>query len=158
MTPITLTDRLEICFWQALVAVLKSRKIALLVACAIVLLACLPVSLLASGDFSYSGALRGMAASSDGSSGLGQLPCSGARCLQQQENVLVVLVDDLGSSDPTLEGVWLAARLISTHNVIWLPVFPTVSDSQQDQLLSRAMGLSPAGGLSRGFIDQLGRQ
>ena len=57
-----------------------------------------------------------------------------------------------------LQGVWLAARLTSNTNVIWLPVFPAGGDGEQDQQLSQVMGLTPAGRLERSFINQLSQR
>ena len=55
----TLTIQLEIYFWQTLVALLKSRRTFLIAACGLVLLACLPASLLATREFQGNGALLG---------------------------------------------------------------------------------------------------
>ena len=41
-----------------------------------------------------------------------------------QQNTLIVLVDDLGSQNPALEGIWLAARSAGNDTFNWEPVYP----------------------------------
>ena len=41
-----------------------------------------------------------------------------------QQNTLIVLVDNLGAQNPTLEGLWLAARSEGNETFNWQPIYP----------------------------------
>lgn len=41
-----------------------------------------------------------------------------------QQNTLIILVDDLASQHPALEGIWLAARAAGNETFNWEPVYP----------------------------------
>jgi hypothetical protein len=41
-----------------------------------------------------------------------------------QQNTLIVLVDDLTSENPALEGIWLAARTEGNDTINWEPIYP----------------------------------
>ena len=41
-----------------------------------------------------------------------------------QHNVLVVLVDDLGTQPSVLKGIWLAAQSAGSAQINWMPIYP----------------------------------
>jgi hypothetical protein len=41
-----------------------------------------------------------------------------------QHNTLLVLVDDLGTEQPVLQGIWLAARVEGVAAISWMPIYP----------------------------------
>lgn len=45
-----------------------------------------------------------------------------------QHNTLIVLVDDLETESPQLEGVWLAARVADIPQINWMPIYPQPLD------------------------------
>ncbi len=45
-----------------------------------------------------------------------------------QHNTLVVLVDDLQTEQPALEGIWLAARVGDEPQINWMPIYPLPLD------------------------------
>lgn len=42
----------------------------------------------------------------------------------EQQNLLVVIVDDLATEYPTLQGIWLSARSADSVEVSWMPIYP----------------------------------
>jgi hypothetical protein len=50
-----------------------------------------------------------------------------------QQNILFVLVDDLTSEQPILEGIWLAARQVGGQQWNWMPIYPTPLDETQSE-------------------------
>lgn len=50
-----------------------------------------------------------------------------------QHNTLFVLVDDLNSSNPILEGIWLAARQEGSNEWNWMPIYPVPLDKADSE-------------------------
>lgn len=50
-----------------------------------------------------------------------------------QQNTLFVLVDDLNSSNPILEGIWLAARQEGSDEWNWMPIYPAPLDEADSE-------------------------
>jgi len=50
-----------------------------------------------------------------------------------QHNILFVLVDDLNSEQPILEGIWLAARQVGSQQWNWMPIYPTPLDETESE-------------------------
>jgi len=50
-----------------------------------------------------------------------------------QSNTLFVLVDDLNSDHPILEGIWLAALPAGSSEWSWMPIYPTPLDESKNE-------------------------
>jgi hypothetical protein len=50
-----------------------------------------------------------------------------------QSNTLFVIVDDLASEHPALQGIWLAARGEDSSEVNWMPVYPAPLDETNNE-------------------------
>lgn len=50
-----------------------------------------------------------------------------------QHNTLFVLVDDLNSEQPILEGIWLAARQVGSNEWNWMPIYPAPMDETESE-------------------------
>lgn len=55
---------------------------------------------------------------------LSQAIAAGPQEPEGQQNVLFVLVDDLSGEQPTLQGIWLAARGADSSEFNWMPIYP----------------------------------
>src|SRR3990172_8267569 len=52
---------------------------------------------------------------------------------QNQHNTLFILVDDLNAEPPILEGIWLAARQVGSHEWNWMPIYPIPLDETDSE-------------------------
>jgi hypothetical protein len=50
-----------------------------------------------------------------------------------QHNTLFVLVDDFSSSNPVLEGIWLAARQEGSDQWNWMPIYPAPLEEEDSE-------------------------
>lgn len=50
-----------------------------------------------------------------------------------QHNTLFILVDDLNAEHPILEGIWLAARQVGSHEWNWMPIYPIPLDETDSE-------------------------
>jgi hypothetical protein len=73
---------------------------------------------------------------------------------QDQRNILVILVDSLSSSSPSLEGVWLVGKLSTDPHLVFFPIFPTSGEGEPGQL-SGVFGLEDDGQPAAAFLDRL---
>ncbi len=49
----------------------------------------------------------------------------------EQQNLLIILVDSLAEENPELHGVWLAGRIVTIPQIVFLPLYPSPSQTEQ---------------------------
>lgn len=54
----------------------------------------------------------------------------------EQHNLLLILVDSLIANKPDLRGVWLAGQVYPIPQIVFLPLYPTVSEIEQSDFNS----------------------
>jgi hypothetical protein len=115
-------QRLEIAFWIAAIAVMKDRRALRFIPALIISSLCL-----------LSGSLITTSLSHHGQMGVGiKLPVIASApatatsypLANGQKNLLVILVDQLESRSPHLEGVWLCVYIPSMPHLTLLPLYP----------------------------------
>lgn len=147
-------ERIEIAFWTVSIRIMGNRKLILALicsACALVLFMLIGAiykskpSSFQEGqnpiqDFEYASI----------SSQPGHTPT----VIPNQSNLLIVLVDDLSSSQPELIGLWLAGRVSSAPQIIFLPIFPSQSSSKSENAIHSSF-LDTSGNLDENFVNTL---
>lgn len=148
-----ISRRLEIAFWMALVAALRSQRLGrfltqagIWIACGLVLAA-------------TSAILPRFATSRANVAAVAQ-PQQGERPMVQvdtQRNLLAILVDDFSAARPQLQGVWLLAQAPYTPQVTFLPVYPLddLAAVPAQRRLEEVFRLQGGDGLPPEFAQQL---
>jgi hypothetical protein len=137
-----LLTRIEISFWSIIIAILndsRAFKKALLVSSAIsatlILVSLFPaIRSLSQAAFSFK--TLGFAANF--------IAAPVAAEPEHQRNLLIVTVDSLDHSNPTLMGIWLVANITPSAQYTFIPLYPAAlaSGPVQDDLLKRVFRLT----------------
>jgi hypothetical protein len=148
-----LTDQIEIAFWTGIVSLLNPRRFSRLVSISLIMLFGLATLLLTALTFANIGRatqlLKPQMAEVRMTRYLGR-PDNG------QNNLLLILVDQLEDSEPSLQGLWMLIKAPSGKQVTFMPIYPADSDIGHD--VKQAFGLIKGSGLSPEFENVLQKQ
>jgi len=152
-----IANRIEITFWNAVIAVLEKKFFVrwapqILIGAAVVLFAVvsgLVIASVRSPDIEPK--LEKVAAA--------PVEHDAQPNIYGQQNILLVLVDRLdgGSQPPNLKGVWLVAYLPSSPFVTLMPLYPEAlqGGAAEDANLENLFNFSPDGGPESQFLEAL---
>ncbi len=141
-----LPRRLEIAFWVALVALMRSRHFGRILLSSGALVLGLVVFVLGTALASQEGANQEAVPLPYPQSEFAAQPVA---LPNGQQNWLLILVDDLGATRPLLWGAWLAVRSPEGPTLIFLPIYPAKDDPAAARLVQippisdEGMGLAP---------------
>lgn len=148
-----ISRRLEIAFWMALVAALRSQRLGrfltqagIFIACGLVLAATTAIlPRLTPSKTEVAVVAQPQQA------GQPVVPANG------QRNLLTILVDDFSAAHPQLRGVWLVARAPYMPQVTFLPVYPLddLAAVPVQRKLKESFQLQIGGGLPSEFVQEL---
>ncbi len=129
-------ERIEIAFWTISVRVMGNRKIFW---CVVVLLLFLIISILTILFFKPGHVLKNSATDEEIKGAVQTIniesPPVQPTVITGQSNLLVILVDNLNSDQPHLLGLWLAGRVASAPQIIFLPIFPSSESADSDPII-----------------------
>ena len=142
--------RVEIIFWTAMIALMRSRrlvKVAIIAAFTLLSLSALGIASLTLYHYLQQSPQRLVVPVSHSQPAI-------AVPSRDQRNILIILVDSLSTSNPRLEGVWLVGKLSTNPRLVFFPIFP-VSGAGEGEQWSGAFGLDAAGEPANAFLENL---
>lgn len=156
MTAISFSQRLEILFWKAAIALMGDRKVhRIMLSSVLVLLILVVIFSLAIPAFGGgSGKAAPFVKPTIVLTPTPDHPSIGAN---GQRNILLILVNSLEEQSPLLEGVWLAIYMPSGTPMTLLPLYPGGVDgtSSQDAFLESVFRLSPERAVDPAFFNAI---
>ena len=148
-----LSNQIEIAFWTGVVSLLRPRKFTRLISITSFLLLCLVALLLMAFTFVYKG--RATRSLETTSAAVHVTPFLG-RPDNGQENLLLILVDQMDATEPSLQGVWMLIHDPSGNKVFFMPIYPAQSKFGQD--IKQSVGIEKISGLAPELEQVLHKQ
>ncbi len=148
------TRYLEISFWKISIALLGSKKAMSMV---IIFSCCLLFFLIASASFLAINLITVSKLT---------IPIDQSRVIyssqvaeSSQKNTLIILADQLDQEEPQLRGVWLAVFQVSKSQLIFLPVYPSLShiEGVKTKSLAEYFSVESNGVPTSEFFDYIGQ-
>ena len=143
----------EILFWKISVGLMKNRRVFVISLFAsllfVLLLTLLTVNAVMSANQPEGSEIDH---SFENQPGMGGSASSGLISNQglEQQNLLIILVDSLAAEKPEVRGVWLAGRIVAIPQIVFLPLYPSLSQTEQEAYTA-AFSLNEDGQLSDQF-------